>query len=53
MFLLLYMFRATVTIINRNNCIYAILGTCHSVWMTVWYTRWNENDDAHIVARNM
>jgi len=24
-------------IIKRNNCIYATLGTCHSVWMTVWY----------------
>jgi len=24
-------------IIRRNNCIYATLGTCHSLWMTVWY----------------
>jgi len=24
-------------IIRRNNCIYATLGICHSVWMTVWY----------------
>ena len=24
-------------IIRRNNCIYATLGTCYSVWMTVWY----------------
>ena len=21
-------------IIRRNNCLYATLGTCHSVWMT-------------------
>jgi len=26
-----------VLIIRRNNCIYATLGICHSVWMTVWY----------------
>jgi len=26
-----------VPIIRRNNCIYATLGICHSVWMTVWY----------------
>ena len=25
-------------IIRRNNCVYATLGTCHSAWMTVWYT---------------
>jgi hypothetical protein len=24
-------------IIRRNNCIYATLGICHSVWMTAWY----------------
>jgi hypothetical protein len=30
-----------VLIIRRNNCIYAILGTCYSVWMTVWYARCN------------
>jgi len=28
-------------IIGRNNCIYATLGTCYSVWMTVWYAGWN------------
>jgi len=21
----------------RNNCTYVTLGTCYSVWMTVWY----------------
>ena len=26
-----------VPIIRRNNCIYVTLGTCCSVWMTVWY----------------
>ena len=26
-----------VPIIRRNNYIYATLGTCYSVWMTVWY----------------
>jgi hypothetical protein len=25
-----------VPIIRRNNCDYATLGTCYSVWMTVW-----------------
>jgi len=25
-----------VPIIRRNNCIYATLGTCYSVWMSVW-----------------
>jgi hypothetical protein len=30
-----------VPIIRRNNCVYAILGTCHSVWVTVWYAGWN------------
>ena len=36
------MFLATVPIIRRNNCIYVTLGTCYSVWMTVWYAGWNE-----------
>jgi len=31
------MFQVTVPIIRRNNCIYATLGTCYSVWMTGWY----------------
>jgi hypothetical protein len=26
-----------VPIIRRNNCIYATLGTCYSLWMTIWY----------------
>jgi len=26
-----------VPIIRRNNCNYTTLGTCYSVWMTVWY----------------
>ena len=30
-----------VPIFKRNNCIYATLGICHSVWMTVWSAGWN------------
>jgi len=43
-----------VAIIRRNNCTYATLGICHSVWMTkcridtIIFP-----DDGHIVARNM
>jgi hypothetical protein len=29
-----------VPIVRRNNCVYATLGTCYSVWMTVWYAGW-------------
>ena len=25
------------SIIRRNSCVFATLGTCYSVWMTVWY----------------
>ena len=32
-----------VPIIRRNICIYATLGICHSVWMTVWCAGWNES----------
>ena len=35
-----------VPIIRRNNCIYATLGTCYFLWMTVWYAGWNEYRDA-------
>jgi len=58
-----------VPIIRKNNYIYAALGICHSVWMTVWYAGChpahrvtntkcridtvNSPDDGHIVARNM
>ena len=31
-----------IPIVRRNNCIYATLGTCYSVWITVWYAAWNE-----------
>jgi hypothetical protein len=34
-----------VPIIRRNNFIYATLGICHFVWMTVWYTGWKKNYD--------
>jgi len=33
----------TRLIIRRNNCIYVTLGTCYSVWMTMWYAGWNSN----------
>jgi len=36
-----------VPIIRRNNCIYATPGTCHSVWMTVWYEGLNEFHPAY------
>jgi hypothetical protein len=26
-----------VPIIRRNNCVYATLGICYSVWVIVWY----------------
>ena len=41
-FLSLRLSGAYVPIIRRNSCIYATPGTSHSVWMTVWYARWNE-----------
>ena len=22
---------------ERNNCVYLTLGTCYTVWVTVWY----------------
>ena len=31
-----------VPIIRRTYCIYATLGTCYSVWMTVWSAGWDE-----------
>ena len=47
-----------VPIIRRNNCIYVTLGTCNSLWMTVWYAgsaldRVISPDDGHIFARNV
>jgi len=33
-----------VPIIRRTNCIYATLGTCHCVRMTIWYACWNEKN---------
>ena len=30
-----------VPIIRRYNCVYATLGTCFSVWITVWCAGWN------------
>ena len=34
-----------VPIIRSNNCIYATLGICHTVWMTVWYEGWEKTTD--------
>ena len=48
-----------VEIIRRNNCLYATIGTCYSVWITVCYSGRNSFHpeyppyDVHIVARNM
>jgi hypothetical protein len=39
-----------VPIIRRNNCIYATLGTCHSVWMTVWYAGWNKKNGVGVFS---
>ena len=36
-----------VPIIRRNKCVYAILGTCYSVWMTVWYAGGDEFHSAY------
>jgi len=37
----LYMFWATMCPSSGEITIYATLGTCYSVWMTVWYAGWN------------
>ena len=39
-----------VPIIRIYNCIYATLGACYSVWMTVWYAGWNPPSipDSHV-----
>jgi hypothetical protein len=39
-----------VPIIRRNNCIYAALGICHSVWIIVWYAGWHETSDKYQVS---
>ena len=38
---LVYVSDDYVPIIQRNKCVYATLGTCYSVWMTLWYARWD------------
>ena len=37
-------------IIRRNTCIYAALGICHSVWMTVWYAGCIPDNHPHRVT---
>ena len=38
-----------MSIIRRNNSVYATLGTCYSVWINTVVSP----DDGHIVARSM
>jgi len=47
------MFRATMCPSSGETTVYATLGTCYSVWMTVWYAGAYAPDDGHTVARNM
>jgi len=44
---LVYVSDDYVPIIQRNKCVYATLGTCYSVWMTLWYAGWNEFHPAY------
>ena len=41
-----------VPIVRRNSCIYATLGLCQSVWMTVWYAVYVSGDYLPIISRN-
>jgi len=34
--------RGYVLIIRKNNCIFATIDICYSVWMTIWYAGWND-----------
>ena len=43
----LYMFRATLCPTSGEITIYATLGICHSVWMTVWSAGWFQPADSH------
>jgi hypothetical protein len=45
-----YIFRATVSIFGRNNCIYVTLGTSHSMWTTVWYAGSFTHSDKYQVS---
>ena len=38
-------------IIRRNNRIYATLGICHSVWMTVWYAQNMQRKEINILEK--
>jgi hypothetical protein len=42
-----------VPIIRRNNCIYATLGICRAVWLTVWYAGWNETSTLHTIQSSI
>jgi len=39
-----------VSIIRRNNCIYATLGVYYSVWVTVWYARCIPDSHPHRIT---
>ena len=39
-----------VPIIRRNNCIYATIVICHSVWMNVWYAGFIPENHPHRVT---
>jgi len=38
-----------VPIIRRNYCIYATLGTCYFVWMSIWHAHCRPK---HVEKRN-
>jgi hypothetical protein len=38
-----YLYLETALHVSGNNRVYAALGTCYSVWMSVGYAGWNEN----------
>jgi len=41
------MFRATMCPSSGENCVYATLSSCYSVWMDDWYAKWNEFHPAY------
>jgi hypothetical protein len=39
-------------IIRRNNCVFATLGTCYSVWMTVWCAGSTQNNKYQVSQKH-
>ena len=35
---------------GETTVFFATLGTCYSVWMTVWYTEWNSDSHPHRIT---